>query len=342
MSVVSFCPAVDYIDLTNLDDADQPRVMQLSGTSVATLTAPTSQKRARTTEEDRTVKRRRQATPYPLENLGTLPCTSTRYFVLGYRAKHQNLVPFSTQPFRKSQARTYSKKQNVPGLAFQYLPRVCSYQDRGPCYRQGALLRVQRYGEVNDVDAVGIMDILQTDRLDHAVLSAAAWDQTWLLGDLNLSQIYTTWVVDPSIHIHPHKMQSVHQVPLLAKSCTLHGKFMLLFRDDDYLRIAIPTGNLVRQDWGAGPPRCGTLLGRSRQHHTLDNAVWVIDLPLRTELDPSTDSSAIPFRRDLLAYLHCLGLERRLLQRIEKYDFTACTTYGFVYTRYDKALPVLW
>lgn len=176
------------------------------------------------------------------------------------------------------------------------------------------------------------MDILQTDQLDHAVLSAAAWDQTWLLGDLNLGQVYTTWVVDPSIHVHPHKMQSIHHVPLRPKNCIIHGKFMLLFRNDDYLRIAIPTGNLVRQDWGAGPPRCGTLLGKKGYHHTLDNAVWVIDLPLRTEMD-APPSPVVPFRRDLLAYLACLGLGQRLLQRVAKYDFTACTTYGFVYTR---------
>jgi hypothetical protein len=101
----------------------------------------------------------------------------------------------------------------------------------------------------------------------------------------------------------------------------VHGKLMLLFHKDGFLRIALPTGNLRPSEWGA-----------SKASECLDNAVFMIDLLLLNAEDDAEAQSKIPFRSSLLHYVDCLGLDAGVKGRLLRYNFDQTYPYAFVYT----------
>lgn len=115
-----------------------------------------------------------------------------------------------------------------------------------------------------------------------------------------------------------------------------HSKFMLLFRNDGCLRVVITSANLIPSDWGVSLPASGS--GQRKANTTLDNGVFVVDLPRRG----SNEDWAYPqpgFQADLVGYLERAGLGRSLVGKIQGYDFSACAHIGFVSTRQVSPLP---
>lgn len=228
---------------------------------------------------------------------------------------------------------------DLPGFRFLHTARLQPELDKGTCYREGALLSVQVYGQQRP-GTVSLHEVLQVERLSDAVLSSQVWDESWLLGAIGLAQVTSTWVMDPRQNASSECItklagrathhRTLHFPPKPFNHCSNHGKLMLLFRTDGFLRIAIPTGNLQRTDWGAAPPLCGQRLPTS--HGTLDNTVWLIDLPLLTGDDDPKLQSSIAFRSELLEYLDLLQLNPTTGARVCAYNFDLCKHYGFVYT----------
>ena len=97
----------------------------------------------------------------------------------------------------------------------------------------------------------------------------------------------------------------------------MHSKLMLLSHPG-YLRVAVPTANLVTYDWG--------------ESGEMENMVFLIDLPRlpgsrRTTKDPLTF-----FGRELIYFLEAMGLERSIIESVYNFDFTATKDIAFVHT----------
>lgn len=97
----------------------------------------------------------------------------------------------------------------------------------------------------------------------------------------------------------------------------MHSKLMLLSHST-YLRIAIPTANLVRYDWG--------------ETGDMENMVFLIDLP-RLKYGQATASNDItPFGRELTYFLKAMGLEQSIIGSLSNFDFAATKDLAFVHT----------
>lgn len=229
-----------------------------------------------------------------------------------------------------------------PGFAYLHAkrPRSCLLPAY-TCFLEGVLKPVRIFGHERPND-VTLPEVLQVDLLNEAVLSSFVWDADWLMGPMGLAAVDSTWVVNAggtatsaqyqgklAASLAPRRRLHFPAVP--SRSCSVHGKLILLFRNDGYLRIAIPTGNLRRADWGAAPPSCGQLLPSTSC--TLDNAVFIIDLPMLRSDEDAELQWEIAFRRELLSYVDHLGLSAQLKAQLYCYNFDGCRPYGFVHTR---------
>jgi hypothetical protein len=88
----------------------------------------------------------------------------------------------------------------------------------------------------------------------------------------------------------------------------MHANFMLLIRDDGFMRITVMGSGLIRPYWGCPPsyfddPSTATA-------DTMDSAVFIADLPLLTARSNLREQESIPFRVELLRYLRdCLEVD---------------------------------
>jgi len=208
-------------------------------------------------------------------------------------------------------------------------------------YLEGTFRRV-RVLEHFRPDDITLPEVLDVPTLDEAVVSSFAWDMHWLLGEVGLGWISTTFIADnrgrDSYALQARQAprwtsgtQRWHFPPRNARGCA-HSKLMLLFRKDGTMRIAIPTGNLRRADWGAPAPTCGQLL--SGTEHTLDNFVFIIDLPLQNQASRPITKNEVSFQRELQRYLVAMKVPSDIQERVALYDFTACAPYRFIWSGY--------
>jgi hypothetical protein len=215
------------------------------------------------------------------------------------------------------------------GILHRKRPRC---NDEPKHYLQGVLKPVRLAGTVRQHD-ITLPEVLQIEHLEEAVLCSYQWDADWLMEDLGLAGVKTTWVGCPR-HMDrlnarwPHRHTIFPAQP--SQPGSVHGKLMLLFRSDGFLRIAVPTANLRRQEWGAPPQRCWRR--QPGQTSTLDNAVFIIDLPREQGGYESDSNRENHFRASLLAFLQCLGLGAELMAKVRLYDFQEALAYAFVYT----------
>ena len=117
----------------------------------------------------------------------------------------------------------------------------------------------------------------------------------------------------------------------------MHSKLQLL-KYSDYLRIVIPTGNLVSYDWG----ETGTLenVGSSviqelrKDSDTHLQMVFIIDLPKIEDAAKREANNIGAFGEDLCCFLSAQGLDASLVKSLEAYDFSETQRYAFVHSMY--------
>lgn len=114
----------------------------------------------------------------------------------------------------------------------------------------------------------------------------------------------------------------------------MHSKLMLFYHPG-YLRIAVPTANLTRTDWGedglmenASIPyhSCQTLLT-----NTYAQTVFLIDLP-RIELDVKVEQPNTVFKEELVYFLKASKLRDDAIKALDGFDFSKTARYAFVHT----------
>lgn len=116
----------------------------------------------------------------------------------------------------------------------------------------------------------------------------------------------------------------------------MHSKLQLL-KYPDYLRVVVPTANLVPHDWGetgvmenvsinSDASLAGVFVDDSL---TMSQMVFLIDLPRLTD---SSLHQLTPFRTELGRFLTATGIEANMVSSLSNYDFSRTRHLGFVYT----------
>ncbi|KAM7199827.1 hypothetical protein V8F33_004231 [Rhypophila sp. PSN 637] len=172
-------------------------------------------------------------------------------------------------------------------------------------------------------DDIKIEEVFQKDKLRMAVLSSFQWDDEWLISKLDMSHTRVVLVAFAADDAQKKEMESNVPrdrirfcFPPMQSIGAMHSKLQLL-KYDDYIRIVVPTGNLVPYDWG--------------ETGVMENMVFIIDLP-KLSNDDKEKGTLTTFGQDLSYFLTAQGLDDKLVDSLKHYDFSETERYGFVHS----------
>ena len=149
-------------------------------------------------------------------------------------------------------------------------------------------------------DDITIEEVLQRSDLTLAVLSSFQWDFDWLIPKLDARRTQMVFVMQAKSD--SHKQQHLNDFagisnvrlcfpPMEGQVNCMHSKLMLLSHPD-YLRVVVPTANLMSYDWG--------------ENGVMENSVFLIDLPRLPE-DQTTESVDMTyFGQELIFFLQAM------------------------------------
>ncbi|KAK1974850.1 ubiquitin interaction domain-containing protein [Colletotrichum cereale] len=190
-------------------------------------------------------------------------------------------------------------------------------------FPKGAFKRTWALGYPRTGEDIKIEEVLQKDKLQLAVLSSFQWDEEWLLSKVDARQ--TRMLLVAYANNEAEKASIRANAPTdLVRFCfpPVHGGYMhsklQILKYEGYLRIVIPSGNLVPYDWG--------------ETGVLENAVFLIDLPKLESTQQTAPLAETLFGTELRRFLRALGLDEKLVKSLDSYDFTETSRYGFVHS----------
>ncbi|KAI1781471.1 phospholipase D/nuclease [Hypoxylon cercidicola] len=174
-------------------------------------------------------------------------------------------------------------------------------------------------------DDIKIEEVLQKNELQLAVISSFQWDEEWMLSKIDFARTKIVCIAFASGETQQKEMRA--NVPTYAsvKFCfppmmptgNMHSKLQLL-RYPTYLRIVVPSGNLVPYDWG--------------ETGAIENIVFLIDLPRIEDPELRSSNNIGAFGEELSYFLRAQGLEESLVSTLANYDFSEANRYRFVHT----------
>ena len=191
-------------------------------------------------------------------------------------------------------------------------------------YENGVVKKTWAFGHARDQD-IKIEEILQRSTLQAAVFSSFQWDMEWFFRKLDTSRTKFVLVMQAKGEAIKHQYrQETASMPNLrlcfppmdGQVNCMHSKLMLLFHPT-YLRVVVPTANLVPYDWGEGGG-------------VMENMVFLIDLPLRAVSTPTRPTT--PFKEEMLSFLQAQEMHQDVLDKLELFDFTRTQHYRFIHT----------
>ncbi|GKT88040.1 ubiquitin interaction domain-containing protein [Colletotrichum tofieldiae] len=122
-------------------------------------------------------------------------------------------------------------------------------------FPKGAFKRTWAFGYPRTGEDIKIEEVFQKDKLQLAVLSSFQWDEEWLLSKVDARQ--TKMLLVAYANNEAEKATIRANAPTsLVRFCfpPMHGGYMhsklQILKYEGYLRIGIPSGNLVPYDWG--------------------------------------------------------------------------------------------
>ncbi|ETS75668.1 hypothetical protein PFICI_12612 [Pestalotiopsis fici W106-1] len=193
-------------------------------------------------------------------------------------------------------------------------------------FPKGVVKKTFARGFSRTSDDIKIDEILQKEHLQLAVLSSFQWDEAWLNSKIDFKRTNVVLVAFANSEEQQHEItENARQsfggtkikmcFPPMSGIGNMHSKLQLL-KFANYLRIVVPSGNLVPYDWG--------------ETGVMENMVFIIDLPLLK--DPDEAHVLTPFGEELAFFLRAQGLEQSLVKSLEKYDFSETKGIAFVHT----------
>ncbi|KAF2965773.1 hypothetical protein GQX73_g7803 [Xylaria multiplex] len=212
-------------------------------------------------------------------------------------------------------------------------------------YPKGVVKKTWAYGYPRK-DDIKIEEILQKDQLELAVLSSFQWDDEWLLSKIDIKKTKMVCIAFASSDNQKEEMRANVPrfcFPPMMPAGSMHSKLQLL-KFPKYLRLVIPTGNLVPYDWG--------------ETGVMENMVFLIDLPIAK--DSANRLNA--FGQELCYFLKESGLEKGLIDSLLKpgrlydaepdvsinmflctqYDFSETNQYRFIHTIGQSHVGEAW
>lgn len=188
-------------------------------------------------------------------------------------------------------------------------------------------------------DDIKIEEVLQASTVNIAVLSAFQWEDNWLFDKMTPEITKQIWIMSAKGEDVQSKMRreavacgipnfKQHFPPMNGQIMNMHSKLMLLFHKD-YLRIVIPTANMIAVDWGETnkDPRTG----ESWQPAVMENTVFLIDLPRRPDGKPAEEAETA-FGKELVYFLTSQELGRNVLEGLLKHNFSETKHLRFVHS----------
>ncbi len=219
--------------------------------------------------------------------------------------------PQETKPLHTSPLQTLSKPSNPP-------------KKSGPIFLDGAVKKTWALLRER-ADDIKLEEVLQSDRLKLAVLSAFQWDVPWLMKKLKDST-RVIFVMQAKGHATKEQYQKETSGMPNLKLCfppmdtmvnCMHSKLMLLSYST-YLRIVVPTANLTPNDWG--------------EIGVMENMLFLIDLPRLPGNERAPKGSLTPFGRELVVFLEAKGLLPSVIESLYYFDFSRTKDLAFVHS----------
>ena len=193
-------------------------------------------------------------------------------------------------------------------------------------YPRGTVKKTWAFGHTRSTNDIKIEEVLEKSTVRTALFSAFQWDTNWIMAKLNLQQTKVIMVMQADNEAV--KQQYRQETEYLGKILRLifpsmegnvncmHSKLMLLFHPHK-LRVVIPTANMTDYDWG--------------EQGTMENSVFLIDLP-RLEQTTTNDADSLPqFGRELHFFLRKMGCEDDILKGVLNFDFSNTKHLAFVH-----------
>jgi hypothetical protein len=175
-------------------------------------------------------------------------------------------------------------------------------------------------------DDIKIEEVFDRSELVLAVLSSFQWDMDWLMPKLDAPRTKLVFVMQAKEAAMRQKyLRDTSTMPSLrlcfppmdGQVQCMHSKLMLLSYPT-FLRIVVPTANLVPYDWGEGG--------------IMENTVFLVDLPrLPTGQRASADAMTF-FGTELAYFCAAMGLQDDIAQSLFDFDFSATNDMAFVHT----------
>lgn len=190
----------------------------------------------------------------------------------------------------------------------------------------GAVKKTFVFGHARTSTDIKIEEVLQSPTLTLAVLSSFQWDVEWLLRKLDTHRTHLVFVMqakdESTKQQYTEETADMPNLRLCFPSMEgqvncMHSKLMLLSHPR-YLRVVVPSANLVPYDWG--------------ETGVMENSLFLIDLPRLPANESTNVEDMTPFGQDLIYFLHAMDLDASIIQSLSNFDFSATRDYAFVHT----------
>ncbi|KAJ5139305.1 uncharacterized protein N7515_004153 [Penicillium bovifimosum] len=190
-----------------------------------------------------------------------------------------------------------------------------------PQWPLGAVKKTHVTGSPRTGNDITIEEVIQRDDLELGVFSSFMWDLDWLFTKISArSRIMLIMQAKDETTKKEHLRDAAHIKnlritfpPIEPQVFSMHSKLTLLFHAE-YVRIAVPTANLTRTDWG--------------EDRLMENTVFLIDLPRMAA--PRAGETA--FYEELVYFLQASNLHPNIIKKLENFDFSETKRYAFVHS----------
>ncbi|PTU18765.1 hypothetical protein P175DRAFT_0534536 [Aspergillus ochraceoroseus IBT 24754] len=186
-------------------------------------------------------------------------------------------------------------------------------------FPEGVVKKTFAFGCRRLGDDIKIEEVFQKSDLELAVLSSFMWDMEWLFSKFNTRSTRFIMVMQAKDDATKRQYESETAdmknlrlcfPPMDGQVNCMHSKLMLLFHPG-YLRVAVPTANLVPYDWG--------------------ESVFLIDLPKKDDKPPGSEPST-HFYNELVHFLKSSTLHENIISKLGSFDFSKTERLAFVHS----------
>lgn len=225
-------------------------------------------------------------------------------------ARKRKLVSISPPPTRKT-VKTTHPQPGSPAAPIANTPSIMettagssksavNLKIKGLISPHGTIKKTWAYNHPRTGDDITIEEVLQRSDLTLAVLSSFQWDFDWLIPKLDAKRTQMVFVMQAKTERHKQQylddFAGISNVrlcfpPMEGQVNCMHSKLMLLSHPG-YLRVAVPTANLMSYDWG--------------EDGVMENSVFLIDLPRLPDGQTTELADMTNFGRELLFFLHAM------------------------------------